>query len=163
MSINKYKPHLYVIPEDDAERQIADGFILHSRVDQRQVQVVAPAGGWKKVLDTFTDEYVPHLTQHENAHVVMLVDFDEKGDVRRKSFEEEIPLQFRNRVFVIGPSIEPEDLKQALRLGGFENIGQALADDCDRNTFDLWRNEQLKHNEGELKRLVDTVKPFLFT
>jgi len=29
MSINKYEPHLLVLPEDDANRKIANGFILH--------------------------------------------------------------------------------------------------------------------------------------
>ena len=48
MSVNKAKPHLYVIPEDDADRQIAKGFVLHGRVDERRVQVVEPAGGWSR-------------------------------------------------------------------------------------------------------------------
>lgn len=37
MSVNKYKPHVFVIPEDDADRQIADGFVLHPGVAARQV------------------------------------------------------------------------------------------------------------------------------
>ncbi len=50
MSVHKYQPHLYVIPEDDADRQIADGLMLQPRVDERRVQVVAPAGGCAAVL-----------------------------------------------------------------------------------------------------------------
>ncbi len=26
MSVNKYKPHVLILPEDDADRQIANGF-----------------------------------------------------------------------------------------------------------------------------------------
>jgi hypothetical protein len=29
MAVNRYKPHIYVVPEDDANRQIANGFLLH--------------------------------------------------------------------------------------------------------------------------------------
>ncbi len=32
MSVNKYLPHVYLIPEDDADRQIADGFTQYTRV-----------------------------------------------------------------------------------------------------------------------------------
>ena len=28
MSVNVYKPHVLVLPEDDADRQIANGFLL---------------------------------------------------------------------------------------------------------------------------------------
>jgi hypothetical protein len=28
MSVNKYHPHVLVLPEDDANRQLANGFLL---------------------------------------------------------------------------------------------------------------------------------------
>ena len=46
MMINKHKPHVFVLPEDDANRQLADAF--HKDVDwnrYRQMQVLAE-GGW---------------------------------------------------------------------------------------------------------------------
>lgn len=49
MSINAYKPHLLVLPEDDANRQIADGFVLDSNCNYRAIQVLRVAGGWLKV------------------------------------------------------------------------------------------------------------------
>lgn len=161
MSVNKYKPHLYVIPEDDADRQIADGFVLNARVASRQVQVVEPAGGWSEVLDTFKEEYLPLLEQNEKAHVMMLIDFDEKPDARRAKFEAEIPEAFRARVFVIGPRVTPETLRQSLGKG-YEDIGRSLADDCDRDEVETWGHAQIQHNEQERLRLVGSVKPFLF-
>ncbi len=43
MSVNKYKEHVYVILEDDANRQIADGFVGHRNVDDRRIQVMPVA------------------------------------------------------------------------------------------------------------------------
>jgi hypothetical protein len=58
MTVNKNAPHVYVIPEDDADRQLADGFVLHHGVDARRIQVMPPAGGWREVQRTFQDEYI---------------------------------------------------------------------------------------------------------
>ena len=44
MSVNRHKPHLLVLPEDDANRQLARGFELE--LSTRQFQVLQPAGGW---------------------------------------------------------------------------------------------------------------------
>ena len=83
MSINKYKPHIWVIPEDDANRQLANGFVQHHSIDIRAIEIDAPAGGWEDVLKLFEREFVQYLHNNQLAHVVMLVDFDEKGVVRR--------------------------------------------------------------------------------
>ncbi len=161
MSINKYKSHLYVIPEDDAERQIADGFVLHDRVDTRQVQVVGPPGGWPKVLDTFRNEYLLQLRQNVHTHVVMLIDYDTKGNARQEVFIDAIPEEFRRRVFVVGPSQAPEHLRRATKQS-YEQIGMSLANDCDGNQTAIWGHEQLKHNDDQRKLLLEIVKPFLF-
>ncbi len=45
MSVNKYLPHVFVLPEDDANRQLASGFHLQVPWDrQRQMQVLS--SGW---------------------------------------------------------------------------------------------------------------------
>lgn len=162
MSVNKYKPHVFVIPEDDADRQIADGFVLHARVDSRQVQVVAPAGGWSRVLDLFKEEYLPLLQQNDRTHVVMLIDFDGAPEERRALFDSEIPEELQARVYIVGPRDKPETLRQSLGGGGFEDIGRSLADECDNDNLITWTHEHLLHNEHERLRLVASVKPFLF-
>ncbi len=58
MSINKYKRHILVLPEDDANRQIANGFLLDPNLDVRAIQILPPSGGWKKVLNSFMDNHL---------------------------------------------------------------------------------------------------------
>jgi hypothetical protein len=124
--MNKYKDHLYIIPEDDRDRQIADGFVLHHAVDVRWVQVMALAGGWSNVLKTFQVEYIQILLNYPNAHVVMHFDFDGHIEERRNEFEQAIPDEFKDRVFVIGAKDNHETLKKGLNTG-FEEIGTSFA------------------------------------
>jgi hypothetical protein len=159
--MNKYAPHVYVIPEDDRDRQIADGFVFHHRVDNRRIQVMPIAGGWGNVLRTFEDEYIQLLRNYQHARVVMLIDFDGHIDERHSQFQGAIPDEIKDRVFVVGSSHNPETLKQALQMS-FEDIGRTLADDCDAGTAEHWNHEQLQHNDAERLRLVQCVRPFLF-
>lgn len=161
MIMNKHKPHVYVIPEDDRDRQIADGFCLHYAVDARRIQVMPPANGWSHVRDTFRDEYVRKVQDNLNAHVVMLIDFDGHYDDRRAAFEKDIPPDIKSRVFVVGSKTTPETLRTVLNRS-FENIGTTLANDCAAGSTVLWDHEQLSHNDADRLRLVTTVKPFLF-
>jgi hypothetical protein len=159
--MNKSKPHVYVIPEDDRDRQLAVGFVLHYGVDPRRIQVMEPAGGWSKVLDTFTAEYIGYLHSESQGHVVMLIDFDGDYDHRRATFEQAIPGDLKPRVFVLGSKQTPEDLKRQLGKS-FEDIGTTLADDCAAGTWDTWSHDHLKHNDADRRRLVEIVRPFLF-
>jgi hypothetical protein len=159
--MNKHLPCVFVIPEDDADRQIADGFVLHPRVKEARIQVVPPAGGWSKVLKTFRDEYLPKLGDYPNIHVIMLIDFDGQVEKRKADFEQQIPAEFKSRVFVIGSKHTPETLKRDAKKKSFEEIGRSLADDCDAGTVALWGHEQLSHNDADRQRLVETVRPFL--
>jgi hypothetical protein len=151
---------VYVIPEDDAYRQIADGFILQESVDSRRIQVMPVAGGWGHVLETFKEEYISLLRNRVRDHVVLLIDFDGIFERRLSYFQQEIPEDLRARVFVVGARDEAETLKTALRQS-LEQIGRSLADDCRDATTIGWDHDQLRHNEEERKRLVATVKPFL--
>ena len=159
--MNKYTPHVYVLPEDDRDRQIANGFVGHHEVDDRRIQVMPLAGGWSNVLTTFRDEYIPKLRDYPHAHVVMLIDFDGHVNERRGGFEQAIPDDLMARVFVVGSKHNPETLKKALKIS-FEEIGESLANDCDTGTAERWDQEELQHNDAERQRLVQTVKPFLF-
>jgi hypothetical protein len=122
MSINKYKPHIYVIPEDDANRQILNGFLQHPAVAYRTVHDTGLAKGWPNVLVKFQTELLPLIRKFPHGHVVMLIDFDEDQG-RRRQFEMEIPEDVKSRVFVLGSRDEPETLRNALKLK-FEDIGR---------------------------------------
>src|SRR5437763_1041855 len=136
MSVNKFKPHVFLIPEDDADRQLAIGFLDHYAVADRVVDMRDPAGGWSKVLDVFEVEYLKLLRSSENAHLVMLIDFDEKIEVRRAHVEQRIPVEVRSRVFFVGSKGTPETLRRELGMSP-DRIGRALAEDCLKKELEL--------------------------
>ena len=161
--MNKSSEHVYVIPEDDADRQIAVGFIEHHSVKDSRIKVMPVAGGWMNVLKTFVDEYIQNLKNNPKAHVVMLIDFDGWFEQRRKKFEQEIPDEIKPRVFVVGSKNTPQTLKRALNYQfSFSKIGDSLADECATGITKLWGHEQLTHNDPDRQHLNLTVKPFLF-
>lgn len=158
MSVNKFRPHVLVIPEDDANRELANGF--HLQVDSLgQMQVLPVAGGWNEVLKRFQSDHVTEMDRYASRFMVLLIDFDEKGD-RLKIAKAAIPQHLADRVFVLGTWSEPEALKAA--LGTYEGIGLAMADDCRNGTNKIWGHDLLRHNAGELERLRAQVRPILF-
>ena len=160
MSVNRFKPHVFVLPEDDANRQLANGFLKHPFLSIRQIQVLAEARGWNEVLARFSSDHVAGMERYAGRHIVLLIDFD--GDEnRRHDATERIPEHLMDRVFVLGALNEPEDLRAA-GLGSFETIGLAMAQDCRGETGTTWGHELLRHNASELERLRDRVRPILF-
>lgn len=158
MSANKHAPHVRVLPEDDANRQLANGFLLGVEWSrQGQIDVLRVAGGWHAVLDSFEADHVPSMNRNANTYMVLLIDFDEDTG-RRQYVESRIPEHLRERVFVIGAWSRPEDL----RPPSYESIGKALARDCRDGTEATWGHELLRHNAEELTRLREHVRPILF-
>jgi hypothetical protein len=160
MSINKHKPHLLVLPEDDANRQIANGFINDLNLNKRAIQILPIADGWKKAVDQLTNDYAPGMRQFPQRRIVLLIDFDEVED-RLSYVQSQIPEDLRNRVFVLGVQSNPEDLKRDIKKS-FEDIGEALATDCSENKNELWGHYLLIQNKPELEKMIKLVKPFLF-
>jgi hypothetical protein len=52
MSVNKYLPHVLVLPEDDSTRQIANGFLLDATVIIRNIQILLGSGWLVSVART---------------------------------------------------------------------------------------------------------------
>jgi hypothetical protein len=163
MSINKYKPHLHVLPEDDANRQIANGFILDPHLKVRSIQPLPVAGGWKVAVEDLKQEHVPGMLKYPERRLLLLIDFDNDYQARFSYVRQAIgETELIHRVFVLGTLSEPESLKTTLGMS-FESIGKALAEDCAHNdTQGLWAHDLLKHNEPELVRMIPLVKGFLF-
>ncbi|MEG4169020.1 MULTISPECIES: hypothetical protein [unclassified Microcoleus] len=157
---NKYQPHIHVLAEDDANRQIVNGFLLAPNLNNRAVKVLPLRGGWIKTVEEFTKEYASEMRQLPQRMMVLLIDFDD--DENRLSYvESHIPDDIKARVFVLGVLSEPENLRTDIKKT-FEEIGEGLAKDCSDNTNELWGHNLLKHNKGELDRMASSVKPFLF-
>jgi hypothetical protein len=161
MSANMDRPHILVLPEDDADRQLANGFLLEvDWIRQRQMQVLKVAGGWKKVLECFQSDHIEDMNRCRHRFMVLLIDFDEKED-RLDKAKKAIPDDLKDRVFVLGARKDPEGLRRA-GLGSLETIGKALARDCREDVDATWGHALLQHNASELDRLRKHVRPILF-
>ncbi len=65
MSVNRERPHVFVLPEDDANLQLAIEF--QAQVDlnrQRQMYVLAVADGWTRILDLFESVHIAEMDRH---------------------------------------------------------------------------------------------------
>lgn len=161
MGASKYKPHILVLPEDDANRQIANGFVLDPNLNERVIQILPSAGGWSKVLNEFKTIHVSHMKQYPERRIVLIMDFDDMPQDRLGKLQAEVPEELTDRVFILGVLSEPEKLKANIRKS-YEDIGKSLSHECSDNIQILWRHDLLKHNENELYRMVKFIKPFLF-
>ena len=162
MSVNKDRPHVFVLPEDDANRQLVNGFILELTRNVRQIQPLPEAGGWRKALGCFDDDRDGHLAwlrKYPYSLMVVLIDGDGQQD-RFDQARQKVPRDVADRVFILGTWTEPEALKQD--LGPYENIGRALAKDCRDATNRTWGHDLLRHNAAEVARLRERVGPIFF-
>ena len=160
MSVNKYLPHVLVLPEDDANRQLVNGFILDRTLSTRKIQVLEVAGGWNEVVTRFLNDHVARMEIWADRFMVLLIDFDGETE-RLQRVRARIPGHLTERVFILGTLTEPEALRQC-RLGSYEEIGLAMARDCRDGTNTIWGHDLLRHNESELVRLRERVRPILF-
>jgi hypothetical protein len=161
MSVNIYQPHVFLLPEDKANSDIANGFTLHPSFRLKSTQIMPVLGGWLKVLEAFSTVYRRRVENNPLTHVIMLIDFDTRPD-RLDQFTSEIPEAIRDRVFVIGTNPEPEALVHATGHKK-EEIGRMLADECFRGDKTLWSHEQLVHNSSELARMNTILKLICFS
>jgi hypothetical protein len=160
MAPNKHQPHILILPEDEADRELANGFRLGLSLFERKLQVLAEAGGWARVIDQFEDDQIVGLEKWPTRFMVLLVDFD--GNVNRLlQIKSRIPENLQDRVFVLGSLTDPEELKAQLGES-LENIGKALAKDCREDSNATWGHALLRHNANELNRMRDNVRPILF-
>lgn len=159
MSVNRYQPHVFVLPEDRANSQLANGFLLDEALVPRKMQVLEEAGGWAEVLKRFRSDHVRGMDACPGRFMVLLIDFDGQED-RLDRARAVIPDHLKDRVFVLGAWTEPEALRAA--LGDYETIGKALAKDCREGTDTTWEHNLLRHNASEIGRLRERVRRILF-
>ncbi len=161
MSVNRKRPHLIVIPEDEANRQLMTGFMGHLDVNSHQVQIENVARGWSHALDRFETDHIEPARRFQDRHILLLIDFDGRGESRLQVAREKIPDDLIDRVFVLGVASEPEALRAATG-NSFEQIGEGLAEGCvGRSEENLWTHELLRHNEAELTRMEAEICQFL--
>ena len=95
------------------------------------------------MLAKFETEYVSYLRSYKDGHVILLIDFDAKYESQRGRFDNAVPDDLKERVFVVGTKETPELLRQQLG-GSWEDIGLSLADDCFKGTDAVWSHDHLK-------------------
>ncbi|MCX6362236.1 MAG: hypothetical protein NT029_20765 [Armatimonadetes bacterium] len=164
--INRYRPHVLILPEDAANGDIANGFVRC--VDhERAVQILPAAGGWSHARNALRDEHVPELRKFGHEQLVVLIDFDGRAE-RREDFAAVVPPDLTDRLFVVGVWTEVEELRQSLASRGLvrpntlEGIGELLADECRDGPARAWGDDLLTHNASELARMRAALRPLLF-
>lgn len=167
MSVNKHRPHVLVIPEDEANHDLANGFQLE--VGNRQLQVLPYVGGWLHVVEELLKNHVGDMTKIPHRVVVLLIDFDHDSQeggaaARLARVRERIPAGLQDRVFVLGSRRRPETLRAQLHPdpNTLEQIGRLLAEECRDGERTLWAHDELSNNESELAKLEQKVGPLLF-
>jgi hypothetical protein len=160
---NRHKPHVVVLPvvvlpEDDADHELATGFELES--DTRQLQVLPYADGWLKTLDAVEIDHSADMRRWPTRHLILVIDFDDNAD-RITYAKTKIPDDLKERVYVIGSLSDPQKLRSSIGRD-LESIGRGLADDCRNDTNATWNHPLLQHNAAELDRLRNQVRPILF-
>ena len=81
MRVNRERSHVLVLPEDKANRQLANGFLRDQAVSTRSIQVLEEAGGWHEVVARFISDHVALMNRYPGRSMILLIDFD--GDVSR--------------------------------------------------------------------------------
>ncbi len=172
--MNKYKPNLQILCEDEINQDIARGFLLGFHGFELQnpspIEVCKDVTrGWKKAENQLRDEWVDKLKDNENLFLLILIDSD-KRDGRIKEIRNEIPDIIKDRVFVIGCFSEPEVLKQqaheaikeAKMKVSSEAVGKVLFQHCkDNPPNNLWGLNELNHNSDEILRLKQNTSSFI--
>ncbi len=159
--MNKYDDHLLIVPEDEPNEEMANGFVEHHSVVDRRIMVLERARGWLPAVESLERSLAQSMRNYPKRRVLLVIDFDNENN-RREYVEPMIPADIRDRVFVLGTLSNPEELKAALNGQSYERIGRLLAEDCLRHTDTTWSHPLLEHNKGELTRLREQVRPFLF-
>lgn len=160
MSVNKYRPHVLVLPEDDAKRQIANGFLLDESLAAQYIQVLEVAGGWMQVLDRFQSDHIAGMERYPERCMVLLIDSDGK-DNRLDDARNRIPGHLLERVLILGVWTEPERLKMELEFS-YEQIGRSLAKDCREASGGIWMHHLLQHNAKEISRAGQRIRQIAF-
>ena len=160
MSVNKYQPHLIVLPEDDANRQIVNGFLNNLSINIQAIQILPEACGWKNVAEKFAKDHISAMRSFPKRRIALVIDFDDNL-ARIDYVKQYIPDDLKDRVFILGVLSEPEQLRKATQ-DSLEVIGKRLSSKCPDDTDQLWQHEMLRHNEEELERIAAAVNSFLF-
>lgn len=143
--------------EDNAYKDL---FISFDFSMQKQISLKPVCGGFKAVHLQLTSEQSIVLKElssnFENAYVLALIDgdLDSQSESKIEQLKQDIPIKYKERIFVVGSKCEAEDIKQAIiGQGKWKTVSQKLENSCKNENCELWQDEMLKHNLDEIARL----------
>ncbi len=139
---------------------MANGF-YQNIPDQRYTQILPVAGGCDHVVDCFKSDYMSSMTAYEYRHFVLVIDFDKRPN-RLQHIKDQIDPNVLARVFILGASLEAEDLRRSVGAN-LETIGQLLAQDCQNQTRNIWGNALFETLQDEIERAKKILRPLIFS
>ena len=161
--MNKYRPHIYILPEDEADNDFVVGFLNLPIFDNTRIAPLRYGGeyggGWLKAVEKFKNDHIPDMNKFPGRYMILVIDFDKYDDRAEKIQNFDIPDTLRDRVFIIGSRTNPQSLKKELKMNG-EEIGEAIARSCAEKTGTIWDHPLLKHNQAEIDRLRPVIEQF---
>ncbi len=157
--VNRERPHLFILPEDKEDNNLVDGFLLHPRIDPKQIQTLPFSRGWTNVRDEFEKDHIGEMRKWRERRMILLIDFDRRED-RFTEMIRVVPEDLRERTFIFGASHEPEEIRRDTGRS-VEEIGESLADECVSGSLDLWNHPMIAHNRPEFDRLCRSMREFL--
>jgi hypothetical protein len=151
-----------VISEDNANREIANGFRLVVEKNARQFWINKSARGWLNGRQELVamSESTGHLQKYKSSNAALIVDFDGKRE-RGSEIKQMVAEGVRDRVFVIGVLTEPEKLRNVTGMK-FEQLGSQIGEGCKGSSIGFWQHDLLVHNIEEIRRLSGAVRDIFF-
>ncbi len=155
MSVNLFKPHLVILPEDEKNRDIALAVQRHlPRAFANQIKIENPLRGWLKTLDAIDLVYQPNK---DEQYIVAVIDFDDNLEERHQMIAKRFEENGYNKghVFVIGAKSEAENVWQMPILQ--DKTLRLENEDYLKFTDRFWTSDQLVHNRATLEALCQMV------
>lgn len=156
MSVNREKPYLIVLFEDNAYKDLFMGFQFST---QRQVKQNTVYGGFKYIYLELTNNdslTLKELKKYSNAYVLAMIDadLDSQSESNIEKLKSSICTEYKERVFVVGSQYEAEDIKKTvIEQGKWKSVSKKLENSCINEDCGLWQDEMLEHNSAEIARL----------
>lgn len=159
--VNRDKNYLLILPEDSAYNSLLNGVKQASNINNHQLDIRHPCGGWENVFEAFESNGKVLLNRKpRTTYVLLLIDFDDKTQNGTDNFDDrmqkfrEISEDYENRVFLLGVNHkEAEQLKKQFKMSNLEAIGKILVEDCLNGKLLNWKNKHLQCNIPEIKRM----------
>lgn len=170
MSINRQRKHVIFFGEDEATRNLAQGFCESEKINDLKCEVWSTYGtGWQSTIDAIE---TVRMSRYPQTHLVLVIDLDRRGEDRIAALKREIAnCPCKDRVYIIGCTKDVQALQRSFTP--VNSIGKLSAQETGRTIADrsskdvscmegVWGDSSLVHNKDELERLCRNLKDVIF-